>query len=41
MNGTIVAKLLWIHVRLNLNLVGPTPKIDWRAEVKKIRIMTE
>ena len=27
-------------VSLNLNLVG-TPKVDWRAEVKKIRVITE
>ena len=32
---------MWIHVSLNLNLVGPAPKIDWLAEVKKIRVMTE
>ena len=26
-----MAEFMWIHVSLNLNLVGPTPKIDWRA----------
>ena len=37
----LVAEFMWIHVSLILNLVGPTPKIDWRAKVKKIRFMTE
>ena len=37
----LVAEFMWIHISLNLNLVAPTPKIDWRAEVKKIWYMTE
>ena len=32
---------MWIQVNLYLDLLGPTPKIDWRAEVKKIRVMME
>ena len=36
-----MAEFKWIHVSLNLNLVGPTPKIDWRAEVKEIWVVTE
>ena len=36
-----VEEFMGIHVTYTLMLVGPTPKSDWRAEVKKIWIMAE
>ena len=44
-----MAEFMWIHMNshkldfinlINLILVGPTPKRDLRAEVKKIRVMS-
>ena len=32
---------MWISAIYSLVLVGPFPTSDWRAEVKKIQVMTE
>ena len=36
-----VEEFMGIHVTYTLILVRPTPKSDWRAEVKKILVMAE